>query len=154
MRSSHLLKELTWNLNQNCLPLGLRLFFFLFLFFLGLHPWHIEVPRLEVELVLQLPAQPQPQQRWIQTMSVTYAAACNNTRSFTHRWSPGIEPISLRTLCQVLNPLSHNGYSSISYTQKLKKYINCNCVHSSKDLNFLHNQNLRKQKQWQNMYWN
>ena len=31
-------------------------FFFSFLFFLGLHPWHMEVPRLVVELELQRPA--------------------------------------------------------------------------------------------------
>ena len=30
--------------------------FFLFLVFLGPHPWHMEVPRLEVESQLQLPA--------------------------------------------------------------------------------------------------
>ena len=29
-------------------------FFFLFFVFLGLHPWHMEVPRLGVELELQL----------------------------------------------------------------------------------------------------
>ena len=29
--------------------------FFFFLVFLGLHPWHIEVPRLGIELELQLP---------------------------------------------------------------------------------------------------
>ena len=32
------------------------LFFCLFFFFLGLHPQHMEVPRLEVKLELQLPA--------------------------------------------------------------------------------------------------
>ena len=29
---------------------------FFFLIFLGAHLWHVEVPRLEVELELQLPA--------------------------------------------------------------------------------------------------
>ena len=33
-----------------------NLFFFVFFVFLGLHPWHMEVPRLGVELELQLPA--------------------------------------------------------------------------------------------------
>jgi len=31
-------------------------FFFFFFVFVGLHPWHTEVPRLEVESELQLPA--------------------------------------------------------------------------------------------------
>ena len=31
-------------------------FFFFFLVFLGLHPQHMEVPRLGIELELQLPA--------------------------------------------------------------------------------------------------
>ena len=33
-----------------------NLFSWLFFVFLGPHPWHMEVPRLEVELELQLPA--------------------------------------------------------------------------------------------------
>ena len=32
------------------------LFYFFFFHFLGLHPWHMEVPRLGIELELQLPA--------------------------------------------------------------------------------------------------
>ena len=59
----------------------LYIFYFFFFFFLGLHPWHIEVPRIGVELKLQLPAyiiatelpdlshvrnlHHRPQQRWI-----------------------------------------------------------------------------------------
>ena len=39
------------------LSLSLSLFFFFFfLCFLGLHPKHVEVPRLGVDLELQLPA--------------------------------------------------------------------------------------------------
>ena len=34
-------------------------------FFLGPHLRHMEVPRLGVQLELQLPGSPQPQQRWI-----------------------------------------------------------------------------------------
>ena len=44
--------------------------------FLGLHPRHMEVPRLGVQLELQLPA---------------YATAHGNTRSLTHRARPRIE---------------------------------------------------------------
>ena len=31
-------------------------FLYLFIFFLGLHPWHMEVPRLGLQSELQLPA--------------------------------------------------------------------------------------------------
>ena len=37
-----------------------------------------------------------------------YATACGNNESLTHWERPEIEPTSSRTLCQVLNPLSHN----------------------------------------------
>ena len=39
------------------------------------HLWHMAIPRLGVELELQLPASGQPQQREIQDASVTYTAA-------------------------------------------------------------------------------
>ena len=31
-------------------------FFFFCLFFLGLHPWHMEIPRLGIQLELKMPA--------------------------------------------------------------------------------------------------
>ena len=71
----------------------------------------METPGLGVESELQLQFIPQPQQYWIQATSVTCAAACSNTRSFTHWERPGSQSASSRTLCQVLNPLSHNGNS-------------------------------------------
>ena len=37
----------------------------LFFVFLGLHPQHMEVPRLGVQSGLQLPAYTQPRQHWI-----------------------------------------------------------------------------------------
>ena len=52
--------------------------------FLGLHSWHMEVPRLGVESQLQLHASPQPQQLGIQAMSATYTTAQGNARSLTH----------------------------------------------------------------------
>ena len=45
--------------------------------------------------------------------SKTYARACSNTGSLTHWARPGIEPESLRTLCQVLKPLNYSGNSTI-----------------------------------------
>ena len=69
-------------------------FFFFFFGFLGLHPWHIEVSRLGVELELQLPiyttATAMPDLRHV----VTYTIADGNTRSLTHWARPGIEPVS------------------------------------------------------------
>ena len=45
--------------------------------FLGLHLWHMEVPRLGFEVELQ------PQQHQIQAPSVTYTTAHGNTGSLT-----------------------------------------------------------------------
>ena len=54
--------EPTYNtLQKNTIFQLLQIFFF----FLGLHLWHMEVPKLGVELELQLLATPQPQQRQI-----------------------------------------------------------------------------------------
>jgi len=58
-----------------------KIFYFLnFPFFLLLHLWHMEVPRLGVELGLQL----QAYATQIQSVSATYAAACGNAGSLTH----------------------------------------------------------------------
>ena len=58
----------------------LLLFFFNILFFsvfLGLYPWHTEVPRLGVE------SEPQPPQCQIQAEAMAYAAAQGSARSST-----------------------------------------------------------------------
>ena len=52
--------------------------------FLGLHLWHMEVPRLGVKMQLQLPARTTPQQRQIGAKSVTYTTAHCNAGSLTH----------------------------------------------------------------------
>ena len=61
------------------LDLWMIVFFSFFLFFcsLGPHPPHMEVPRLGVELELQLAA---------------YTTAHDNVRSLTHSVRPGIKP--------------------------------------------------------------
>jgi len=46
--------------------------------FLGPHPWHMEVPRLGVQLEL-----PQPQQHGIRAESGTYTSSHGNARSLT-----------------------------------------------------------------------
>ena len=57
----------------------------IFLFFiLGLHLWHIDVPRLGVKSELQMRPMPQSRQPRIQAASAVYAAACGNARSLTH----------------------------------------------------------------------
>ena len=70
------------------------------LFLLGLHLWHMEVPRLGVES--ELSCQP------LLSQSNNYAAACSNAGSLTHLARPRIEPASSQKLCQVLNQLNHN----------------------------------------------
>ena len=74
------------------------LFCFVLFYFLRPHSWHVEVPRLGVELELQLPAytQPQPQQHQIQIRAVfaTYTTAHSNARSLTRWVRPGIKPSS------------------------------------------------------------
>ena len=57
--------ELTVIQIQICLNLEPTIFFFFFVF-LGLHPWHMEVPRLGVKSELQLSAtaMPDPSPLW------------------------------------------------------------------------------------------
>ena len=71
---------------------------------------------LQVNSELQL--RPIPQQRRIRASFVTYAAAWGNTRSLTHRVSPGIEPTSSQALSQVLNLLSHKENSCPSFLNR------------------------------------
>ena len=52
--------------------------FFFFLVFLGPHPGHMEVPRLGVELELQLLAYTKSQYLGIPAVSVTYTTAHGN----------------------------------------------------------------------------
>ena len=61
---------------------GLEVFFLFVLVFLRPYPWHIEVPRLGLHWSHS--CQPQPQQRQIRAMSVTYTAAHGNAGSLTH----------------------------------------------------------------------
>ena len=76
----------------------------------------MKVPVVKFELQLQ--PTPQLEQCQIWATSVTYTAACSNTRSLTHWGRPGIQPTSSWTLCKLLNLLSHTGtpvYSFKSY---------------------------------------
>ena len=87
---------------------GVALFLF---FFLRLHLQHGEIPRLRVKSELQFQA---------------YATATDsNAGSKLHlrpmpqlAAMPGMEPTSSQTLCQVLNPLSHNKNSKMASVLK------------------------------------
>ena len=70
-------------------------FLFLFLFcFLGMHLWHVEIPRWGVKLEFQLPAYATAKKHGIWVKSVTYTTAHGNTGSLTHWTRPGIESTS------------------------------------------------------------
>ena len=70
----------------------LYIYIYLFIYlFLGPHLQHMEVPRLGVQLELQLPAYPKPQQGWNWVRSAIYNTAHCNARSLTHWAGPGVE---------------------------------------------------------------
>ena len=85
------------------------LFYFIYFCFLGPHLQHTGVPRLGVELELQLRPSPQPQKHGIWAQSVTYAAACGNTRSLTHWTGLGIELVSSWVLFRFLTRWATTG---------------------------------------------
>ena len=57
---------------------------FVYFFFLGLHVWHMEVPRLEVKLNLQMQVYTIALVTLDRTTPVIYATACVSARSLTH----------------------------------------------------------------------
>ena len=79
-------------------------FFFFFAWFFRAVP---KIPRLGVELELQMEPIPQPQQHRIWVMSETYTTALGNARSLTPWGRPGIKPQSSWIPVHLL-PLSHN----------------------------------------------
>ena len=84
--------------------LKLLIFLLCLLAFLGLHPRHMEVPRLEVESRATAAClQPQPQQRRIRATSATYSTAHGSAKSLTHWARPGIKPTTSRLLVGFLS---------------------------------------------------
>ena len=82
-----------------------------FFFPLGLHQWHVDVPRLGGCNCQSIPQSPQHQ---IQAVSTTCAAAFGNPGSLTHALRPGMELIYILTdTVWVLNPLSYNRNSQL-----------------------------------------
>ena len=69
-------------------------FFFFFPVFLGLHPWHVQVPSYVSNGRCNCWPTPQPQQHQIPAASVTYTTARGNTRPLTHGTKSGLEPVS------------------------------------------------------------
>ena len=63
-----------------------------FLFFSGLHPRHMEVPRLGFNWSYSCQPTPQLQQCQIRATSVAYTTVHGNARSLTQWVKPGIEP--------------------------------------------------------------
>ena len=59
------------------------LFLFLFFVFLGLHSWHMKVPRLGVKSELQLLAYTTTTATWDLSISVTYTTAHGNAGTLT-----------------------------------------------------------------------
>ena len=91
--------------------------FFVCLFvccFLGPQMWHMEVPRLGVELELSCQPMPQSQPRRIWAMSVTYTTAHGHPRSLTNWARPGIEPASSWILV---------GFITSELQRKFQKYV-------------------------------
>ena len=104
--------------NKNCWPIGRRTVwletetfsipFFFFFCFLGLHVWHVEVPRLGFELELQLLAYTTA------TAMQDLGQICNLHHRSQQHWI--LNPLSeardqtcvLMDTSQVLNLLSHN----------------------------------------------
>ena len=74
-----------------------------FFYFLGLHMWHMEVPRLGVKSELSCHPTPQPQQPGIQGESSTYTTAHDNAGRLTHWARPGIETVSSRILVRFIS---------------------------------------------------
>ena len=67
------------------------LFFF---FFLGLHPWHMEIPRLGVKLELQLQVSATATATWDEAASATYTTGHSNAGTLTHWVRPETKPLS------------------------------------------------------------
>ena len=76
---------------------------FFFFVFLGLHLQHVEVPRLGVQLELQLPAYTTATQHGIGAASATYITAHGNASSLIHCARPGIEPMPSWVLVVFVN---------------------------------------------------
>jgi len=86
-----------------------------FFFFLQLHMWHMEIPQARGQTSCSCWLTPQPQQCRIWVASTTYTTAGGNSRSFNPLSKAGEQTHILMDTSQVLNLLSHNGNSLLSF---------------------------------------
>ena len=94
-----------WKLHsQDFNPIVTSLYlFFYYLLFLQPNLWHVEVPRLEVELELQLWPMSQPRQHGIWAVSVNSTTACSKAGSLTHWARSEVKSSSSQRQHRVLN---------------------------------------------------
>ena len=106
-------KKYTEKSNSPCLcSIPWSQLLFSFFLFLGPHPWHMEVPRLEAEYLKQsCSCLPTPQPHRIQAGSAAYTTAHSNTSPSTSKARDGTR-ILMHT-SWVLNLLRHSGNSVI-----------------------------------------
>ena len=83
-------------------------FFFLSFVFLGLHLWHVEVPRLRVKSELK---------------SLAYTIAQDNAGSLTHWARPGMEPSSSWMLVGFVNCWATTGTPTVEHFLKVKERV-------------------------------
>ena len=100
-------------------PKSSFIIFFSFACFLKPHSWHMEIPRLGVQLECSHQPKPQTQQEGIQALSATYTTAHGNAGSLTHRVRPGIEPTTSWILVWFI---------TTELPWKLRSFINLNAI--------------------------
>ena len=82
---------------------------------LGLHSWHMEVPRLGSNWSCSCRPTPQQPQSRIRAAFVTYSTAHGNARSLTHWAMPRIEPPSSWILVRFINHWATTGIPMVFY---------------------------------------
>ena len=92
----------------------LFLLFFFFLVFLGLHPGHMEDPRLGLNQSSSHWPMPQPEQYGIWVASAAYTTAHGKAGSLTYWGRPGIEPESSWILARFINHWAMTGTPILS----------------------------------------
>ena len=115
-------------------PILCVVFLFFFCLFFVLHLQHMEVPGLGVESELQLPAYATATAMQDSSYIYNLRHTLWQCQILTHWVRPEIKPISLCILCQVLNPLSHNGNSLFFFFKIALAIQSLLCFHTN--LNF------------------
>ena len=99
----------SWILN----PLHQMSFLFFSLFFLGLHLWHVEVPKARGWIGVVATSLCHSQ--GFQAVSATYTSARGNIWTLTHWARPGIEPASSWILVGFITPWDATGTLKCSF---------------------------------------